>query len=942
MAVAVLAAASCAKEFVESDLAGGSSKVTFNLSLTETKTALDAGKTVWAQGDSILFSDGSKSEKVAIPAEFAGKSYAEVDVDCTKIDASDTIYAVYPPAAFKSAKAGVINLSISNDQSGNFDEANICVAMAKDYHFAMSNATSVMKFTVPEGVETVVLTAAAKDTLAGQLAVTCSTENPISVKTSSPLKSIKVATAGVDGSYYVAVVPGTYSDFTLMALSLDGKSQKKNAHGKTLALNDLADLGVIGDDMSGASLQGTGSEDDPIIISDMADMTTFATTVSNGLSYSGQFIKVTNDIEDISLPIGTFDQVAVPFMGSFDGQNHTLTLAMGGADVTEGYLGLFGSLGSGATVMNVIVSGTVQTKGDYVGGIAAYSNQTSKDPITIKNCKNTAEIKGKGYVGGILGYGKVSVEDTPVLVDNCSNSGEIKATGNNVGGLIGYMAGYSDGKRTSLTNSSNTGSVTGNNNVAGIVGRASFATLSGLHNQSSAAITATSTTVTAIYNAASKATISNTGSSASNFDYAVGGIAGFANNSSVSDSDNAAAVKGYLKVGGIVGGTYWCPVTSCNNVGSVEAEGYFYYKPDSQMGIGAGSLAGGIVGWLYTQGHITSCTNSGTVKGKGGIGGIVGYASSTSNSSSLPNISKCKNSGDVISEGAISGGNAGNNAATGGICGISASYTDKKPSFIECENTGNVSSNIQAVGGIVGRCSDGQDSGQALIDKCINSGSVTGTYWVSGILGVCSGRNRITLTLRNCVNSGTITGTRSDADRGVCSSGMMGGNTSNGGSGTKQSTTNIYNCYNVGDILYVTESFVNPYCGGIVGNITYGSVQNVYNSGFVGLATKGAAAEGAGAYLGQIAGCTAVTVQEAYYLDPALTENTAALAVGSASKGASTACVSSCTADGEFAETLSFKENDYSDLVSILNAWVAKSSKPANYYTWTAGPVFVK
>ena len=27
--------------------------------------------------------------------------------------------------------------------------------------------------------------------------------------------------------------------------------------------------------------------------------------------YSGQFIKVTNDIEDISLPIGTFDQVAV-------------------------------------------------------------------------------------------------------------------------------------------------------------------------------------------------------------------------------------------------------------------------------------------------------------------------------------------------------------------------------------------------------------------------------------------------------------------------------------------------------------------------------------------------------------------------------------------------------------------------------------------------------
>lgn len=939
----MIAAASCAKEYVETSPIEEADMMTFRVSFTgnATKTDLSESHTVWADGDSILFSDGAKTVKAAIPDEYAGMSYAEIAIPEGSISTTDTVYAVYPPAAFKSAKGGVVSLAVSKEQSGNFNDANICVAMSMDDHFELSNATAVMKFTVPDGIETVVLTAAPTDTLAGTLAVSCSAENPITVNASSPLKSIKVVTGGLGGEYYVSVVPGTYQEFSIVALALDGKSQKRETTNKALAINDLADLGTIGTKMIGSRMTGSGTEIDPFRIKDIADLITFATMVNSGLTYEGQFFALEANIEGMTIPIGTYDQVAIPFMGTFDGKKHTVTLDMGGEGVSDSYLALFGALGSGAVIKNVTVSGSVNTTGNYVAGIAAYANQTSSDsPVTIVNCKNSASIKGKGYVGGILGYAKVSASSNTTLIDNCTNEGTVTATGNNVAGVAGYVAGYSDAVRTSIANATNSGAVTGNNNVAGIVGRSSCVTISGVHNLASASIKSTSTNVTGVYNAASKTTIDAAGKSASNYDYATGGVAGFAQNSSIQNSDNAASVTGFIKVGGIVGGTYWCPVTSCRNTGAVEGTGSFTYNVASQMGLGAGSLVGGIVGWLYTQGHINSCENAGTIKGQGGIGGIVGYVSSTSNSSSLPVIRNCKNSGDVITTGAVKGGNSGNNAATGGICGISTSYTNKYPSFIECENTGNVSSNIQAVGGIVGRCTDGQDTGSAVIDKCVNSGNITGTFWVSGILGVCSGRNRNTLTLTNCSNTGTITGTRAD-DNGVCAAGMLGGYGNNGGT-NKTVTTYVYNCINEGDILYTSEAFVKPYCGGIAGNTQAGSIQNVYNSGFVGVASRGAVAENADKYLGQIAGLLSFTAKEAYYLDPSLTANTATLAVGSSSTGTHAECVVACDASGEFAESLTFKEEDYSDLVSILNGWVAKSSNPAKYYTWSAGPVFVK
>lgn len=914
MAVAVLAAASCAKEFVETapvEAEGG--KVTFNLSLTETKTSLEAGKTVWAVGDSILFSDGSKSEKVAIPAEFAGKSYAEVDVDCTKIDASDTIYAVYPPAAYKSAKAGVVNLSISNDQSGNFDEANICVSMAKDYHFAMSNATSVMKFTVPEGVETVVLSASAADTLAGSLAVTCSTEGGLAVNATSPQKSIKVTTAGVDGDYYVAVVPGTYSEFSLMALCLDGKSQKKSTTDKTLAVNDLADLGVIGDDLSGNSMAGSGSEEDPFLVGDLADMTTLATVVANGLSYEGQYFNITSDITDVVLPVGTAD---VPFQGLVDGQNHTITINMGDPESVESNLGLFGALGNGASVKNVKVAGSVNSTGGTVAGLAA-----SASNATIEDCQSSVTVQTSGDVaGGLIG----SADNTTIL--NCQNSG----------------------------------SVTGKDNVAGIIALGSYCTVKNSVN--SATITSSATACTGVYK---NSTEQHATSLSSAYRYGTGGIAGWINNSSVNDCVNNGSVNGFFKVAGICGSTYWTPVTACVNNGRIEATGSGQDNAGSQNGFCFGSCVGGIVGWLYTQGHVTNCKNTGEIVGRGGQGGIVGLAAAGNNVSSYPNISGCENTGAIKSDNVYHGG--GNttlayfNAGTGGIVGITAGSRTKAtpvtvvyPSVINCTNKGDVSSTGKSVGGIVGLARSGNKTNAkcGYISGCVNEGSVTGTYWVGGLIGTATAQYAGYTQVVNCENHGTVTGTNQNESLGAGIGGLVGVCAYSPYASwlTSQNHLALFNSYNDGDVLY-PANIEKPYTGGVIGNVGVKiDVQNCYNSGKVGPADSSSPAEGAEKYLGGVAGYQSASyIKFCYYSDSCVPSTEAEepvviTAVGTQGTAAA-ATVVSYDAEQILENQVTVNNISCTTLLQALNEWQNYYVSQKLYSNWasgTSGPVLTQ
>ena len=105
--------------------------------------------------------------------------------------------------------------------------------------------------------------------------------------------------------------------------------------------------------------------------------------------------------------------------------------------------------------------------GSFVGGIAGYASREGDMPM--ENLENVANITGADYVGGIFGY----QYSGNAQYTNLSNSGNITASGSYVGGLFGCVkAPYFSGSNHTfhLLDSENTGNVTGDTYVGGIIG----------------------------------------------------------------------------------------------------------------------------------------------------------------------------------------------------------------------------------------------------------------------------------------------------------------------------------------------------------------------------------------------------------------------------------------------------------------------------------------
>ncbi|HEX42836.1 MAG TPA: hypothetical protein ENN81_12370 [Phycisphaerales bacterium] len=116
--------------------------------------------------------------------------------------------------------------------------------------------------------------------------------------------------------------------------------------------------------------------------------------------------------------------------------------------------GLIGHCDDGQTVA-CDAAGKVAGTGHYVGGLVGYSHGT---PLHF--CSAAACVSGTGdYVGGLAGY-------TSYHVSCCYATGTVSGT-ENVGGLVGYAHEY-DG---TFVNSYATGAVNGSRAVGGLVGR---------------------------------------------------------------------------------------------------------------------------------------------------------------------------------------------------------------------------------------------------------------------------------------------------------------------------------------------------------------------------------------------------------------------------------------------------------------------------------------
>ena len=168
-----------------------------------------------------------------------------------------------------------------------------------------------------------------------------------------------------------------------------------------------------------------------------------AKTTISGCSLSGSIIGNQN--------VGGFAGVYGYYLFS---NNKSTAIVSGKGDNVGGLIGHAGSL----TINYCSVHGSVTSPANQVGGLAGYA-----DYCVFENDCFFGSVQGNTYVGGLVGkidYG-----------GNFNNSfaiADVTATGDNVGGLIGYNDYYYD-QYTYINNYFN-GSVTGRNNIGGLIG----------------------------------------------------------------------------------------------------------------------------------------------------------------------------------------------------------------------------------------------------------------------------------------------------------------------------------------------------------------------------------------------------------------------------------------------------------------------------------------
>lgn len=172
------------------------------------------------------------------------------------------------------------------------------------------------------------------------------------------------------------------------------------------------------------------------------------------------------------IPIGS--GYSTPFLGTFDGQGHTISgIYCSGSSYNENLVGLFGYMAGTIIDLNVNNSYIVTQKNDTTGsagGIAMTMANTSGGSPKIINCSF------KGYVrsvyqqaGGIVGqmaYG---------TIDGCFVNAGVRGT--DAGGIAGSIRNYntviqnsfSSGTVTAVSNNSRVGGIVGSCNINGSV-----------------------------------------------------------------------------------------------------------------------------------------------------------------------------------------------------------------------------------------------------------------------------------------------------------------------------------------------------------------------------------------------------------------------------------------------------------------------------------------
>ena len=524
-------------------------------------------------------------------------------------------------------------------------------------------------------------------------------------------------------------------------------------------------------------------------------------------------------------PIGSFSPYA-PFTGTFDGGGHTISgLYISGSSSNRG---LFGYVGSGGTVKNLNVSGSV-TGAYNVGGVVGNNSGG-----TVESCGSLCSVDGYDFVGGVVGCNNSGT------VTGCFNAWNVSATGDYsfAGGVVGdNMSGGT------VSYCYNTGTIGGSNSVGGVVGYNHDSYVSCCYNAGYVTSNAShsggvvghniSGVISSCYNTG---VVTNTGDNNN-----VGGVLGSSDHGTVTGCYNIGPLvvaDGNSRVGSILGNNYDSEIDSC-----------YFLVGTADRGVGGNGGTGGTTPFeknqFSTSTKFTGWDFGGTwVMSNGFAGGgsftrpvllyncesngVISSGDGTADDPyKIPNLATLKDYRDEIN-GADKeiygsacyllianidlGGESDtswepiglhtgpfNGSFDGGNHIISGLYINKHEThmglFGSIDPEGTVE-NLTVSGSVTGHDYIGGIAGESsgTISNCTSNCSVSGENYVGGIAGSSNH------TISGCKNYGSV----SSSDRGAYAGGIAGSNNST-----------ISGCKNYGS---VSSSDRGAYAGGIAGD----------------------------------------------------------------------------------------------------------------------------
>ncbi len=369
-------------------------------------------------------------------------------------------------------------------------------------------------------------------------------------------------------------------------------------------------------------LKGEGTEASPYLIESVSHLQAISQASEGGTSFEGVHFALGSDLNfsgmspSAYVPIGS---VATPFCGKLHGNGHKISnFSADGKGFCD--TGLFGVLGEGSAVDDIVFEkARVTASGNYVGVLAGTSAAEINKIIVLSGIVDSDGELGGGIVGG----------STAGSISECSFTGTVTSTGS-AAGIVGQAIGTKitscdvranitiDGVKSSMANKEG----------AGIVGTALRCEMTGCY-------------------------VSGVITDAMGYGY-LGGLAGYASGSKITDSFNSAVISAKRASFGSIG--------SSDN---------------------GDTNTGGLVGYISST-EMSDCYNAGTIlktDRSDNVGGLVGYLGVGYQSTSgkpmeminISTIRNCYNSGQIIST---------SDATTKGLVGnwfLSSSYVGEGP-----------------------------------------------------------------------------------------------------------------------------------------------------------------------------------------------------------------------------------------------------------------------